>query len=151
MSEGRYTELFFLDEAVAFAAGHRPCAECRRKRYDAFKNAWWSHCKQERPPFAEKMDLELHPARIDRRKKVTYGAALSSLPDGSFVLVEGCAHLVWRDALLLWTPEGYARKYPRPEDFVVTDVSQIAWESANQSDATGDQAAMPKIRWMNWT
>ena len=120
MSEGRYTELFFLDEAVAFAAGHRPCAECRRERYDAFKDAWWSHCKQERPPLAEEMDLELHPARIDRRKKVTYEAALSSLPDGSFVLVEGCAHLVWRDALLLWTPEGYARKYPRPEDFVVT-------------------------------
>src|SRR3984885_2974236 len=40
MSEGRYTELFFLDEAVALAAGHRPCAECRRKRFNAFKAAW---------------------------------------------------------------------------------------------------------------
>jgi hypothetical protein len=119
MSEGRYTELFFLDEATSFAAGHRPCAECRRARYNAFRDAWWRLSRQERPPFADEMDLELHPARIDRGKKVTYEAALRSLPDGAFVRVEGCAHLVWRDALLLWTPEGYVRKC-RPEDFVVT-------------------------------
>jgi hypothetical protein len=119
MSEGRYTELFFLDEAAAFAAGHRPCAECRRERYNAFRDAWWRRSKQERPPFADEMDLELHPARIDRGKKVTYEAPLRSLPDGAFVSIEGRAHLVWRDALALWTPEGYARKY-RPLDRVVT-------------------------------
>jgi hypothetical protein len=45
MSEGRYTELFFLDEAVAFAAGHRPCAECRRERFNAFKDALRTHGK----------------------------------------------------------------------------------------------------------
>jgi hypothetical protein len=56
------------------------------------------------------MDLELHSARIDRqRKKVTYEAALSLLPDGVFVRIEGNAHLVRGDALLLWAPEGYAR------------------------------------------
>jgi hypothetical protein len=119
MSAGRYTELFFLDEATSFAAGHRPCAECRRERYNAFRDAWRRMSKRERPPFADEMDLELHPARIDRGKKVTYEAALRSLPNGVFVRVEGRAHLVWRDALLLWTPEGYAGKY-RPEDFVVT-------------------------------
>jgi hypothetical protein len=119
MSEGRYTELFFLDEATSFAAGHRPCAECRRERYNAFMDAWWCLSKQARPPFADEMDLELHLARIDRRKKVTHEAALRSLPDGAFVGVEGCAHLVWRNELLLWTPAGYARKY-RPEDFVGT-------------------------------
>jgi hypothetical protein len=113
MSEGRYTELFFLDEATSFAAGHRPCAECRRERYNVFRDAWWRVSKQERPPFADEMDLELHPGRIDRGKKVTYEAALGSLPDGVFVRVEGCAHLVWRDALLLWTPEGYATKNRR--------------------------------------
>ena len=119
MSQGRYTELFFLDEATSFAAGHRPCAECRRERYNAFRDAWWRLSKQARPPFADEMDLELHPARIDRGKKVTYEAALSSLPDGAFVHVEGCAHLVWRGALLLWTPDGYAKEY-LPEDSVVT-------------------------------
>ena len=120
MSEGRYTELFFLDEAVAFAAGHRPCAECRRERYNAFRDAWWRQSTQVRRPFADEMDLELHPARIDRGQKVTHEAALSSLPDGSFIRIEGCPHLVWRNALLLWTPEGYARKRSRPKDFVVT-------------------------------
>lgn len=119
MSQGRYTELFFLDEATSFAAGHRPCAECRRERYNAFRDAWRRQSKQARLPFADEMDLVLQPARIERGKKVTYEAALSSLPDGAFVSVEGCAHLVWRDALLLWTPEGYTRKY-RPEDLVVT-------------------------------
>jgi hypothetical protein len=119
MSEGRYTELFFLDEATSFAAGHRPCAECRRERYNAFRDAWRRLTKQEKPPFADEMDLELHPARIHRANKVTYEAALGSLPDGVFVRIEERAHLVWQGALLLWTPEGYARKR-RPKDPVVT-------------------------------
>ena len=119
MSEGRYTELFFLDEATSFAAGHRPCAECRRERYNAFRDAWRRLTKQEKPPFADEMDLELHPARIHRANKVTYEAALGSLPDGVFVRIEERAHLVWQGALLLWTPEGYARKC-RPKDPVVT-------------------------------
>jgi hypothetical protein len=64
------------------------------------------------------MDLKLHPARIDRGEKVTYEAELSSLPDGVFVQVEGCAHLLWRGALLLWTPEGYASKCRRDASVV---------------------------------
>src|SRR5882672_787550 len=88
MSPNRYTELFFLDEAVAFAAGHRPCAECRRERYNAFKDAWQLAHRLDETPFADEMDVELHPARIDMRKKVTYEAALRSLPDGCFVQVE---------------------------------------------------------------
>jgi hypothetical protein len=121
MSPNRYTELFFLDEAVAFAAGHRPCAECRRERYNAFKDAWWRRSKQSSPPFADQMDCELHAARIDRqRKKVTYESVLSLLPDGAFVQIDGSAHLVWCGALLLWTPEGYERGVLRPKDFIVT-------------------------------
>jgi hypothetical protein len=82
MSPNRYTELFFLDEAVAFAAGHRPCAECRRERYNAFREAWRRQNKQSNPPFADEIDLELHPVRIDKeRNKVTYQAALRRLPD----------------------------------------------------------------------
>jgi hypothetical protein len=65
------------------------------------------------------MDLELHPARIQKGNKVTYQAALGSLPDCVFVRIEGRAHLIWRGALLLWTPEGYAKKR-RPEDSMVT-------------------------------
>lgn len=94
MSPNRYTELFFLDEAVAFAAGHRPCAECRRERYNAFKGAWQLAHQLDKPPFADEMDVELHAARIEKRKKVTYEAALRSLPDGCFVQIEGDACLV---------------------------------------------------------
>jgi len=120
MSPNRYTELFFLDEAVAFAAGHRPCAECRRDRYNAFRDAWARAKQQDRPPFADDMDLELHPARIDKRKKVTYEAPLHSLPDGCFVQIVGGAYLLLGDALLLWTPEGYAKRDARPKDLIVT-------------------------------
>jgi len=120
MSENRYTELFFLDEAVAFAAGHRPCAECRRERYNAFKDAWRRLSKQDRTPFADEMDMELHRARVDkRRKKIADEAALSSLPDGAFVHIKAGAYLVSGDALLLWTPEGYSRRDRRPKDSIV--------------------------------
>src|SRR5579863_5757723 len=98
MSPGRYTELFFLDEAVALAAGHRPCAECRRRRFNEFKEAW---CRAEnrRPGeflYADEMDEQLHPARIGKhRRKVTYDAPLRSMPDGCFVRIAGASYLVW--------------------------------------------------------
>jgi hypothetical protein len=121
MSPKRYTELFFLDEAVAFAAGHRPCAECRRERYNAFREAWRCQNRQSSPPFADEIDLELHPVRIDKeRNKVTHQAALRLLPDGCFAQIERSAYLVLGDALLLWTPEGYARRDARPKDSIVT-------------------------------
>ncbi len=120
MSERRYTELFFLDEATAFAAGHRPCAECRRERFNAFKETWRRAKALERLPFADHMDLELHKARIDGRNKVAYQATMDSLPDGCFVQTGGRPHLVWGSALLSWTPEGYAGREARPEKSIVT-------------------------------
>jgi hypothetical protein len=119
MSPGRYTELFFLDEAVALAAGHRPCAECRRGRFNAFRDAWNSSRQLREGNFvlADQIDAELHRARIDPRKgKVTFESPLDALPDGCFVQWEGASHLVLSDALLLWSPEGYVRKRPRPSD-----------------------------------
>lgn len=89
MSPNRYTELFFLDEAVALAAGHRPCAECRRERYNTFKGAWKRAYGQDEFPFADDMDRKLHPERIAHGKKVTYEAALESLPYGCFVEIDG--------------------------------------------------------------
>jgi hypothetical protein len=120
MTPGRYTELFFLDEAVAFAAGHRPCAECRHDRFLAFQNAW-KRAGLLQPARADNIDLVLHRHRIDPRgSKVTYETTLQSLPNGSFIAIDGAAWLVWDDALLLWTPEGYAEKVPRPDGVIVT-------------------------------
>jgi hypothetical protein len=116
MTPGRYTELFFLDEAVAFAAGHRPCAECRRARFNAFRDAWSPGARLRAP----EMDAELHTARVDRwGRKVTYEAALDSLPNGCFMEMEGGAWLVWNAVLLQWTPEGYARRIRRPDQLMV--------------------------------
>lgn len=116
MSPHRYTELFFLDEAVALAAGHRPCAECRRPRFNAFRDAWGVTGIS-----ADAMDLELHPARIDKQKhKVTYSERLGSLPDGTLVGIDGGAFLVWRSALHRWSVGGYFERVAIPGDREVT-------------------------------
>lgn len=120
MSERRYTELFFLDEATAFAAGHRPCAECRRKRFNAFRDAWRRAMGLHTLPFADEMDRELHPGRINGRNKVTFETAMDSVPDGCFVVIGERPYLVRGDALLFWTPEGYGRRVARPKNAMVT-------------------------------
>ena len=120
MSPQRYTELFFLDEAVALSAGHRPCAECRRDRFNAFRSAC-RRAEGQDPPLAPEMDAELHCARIDRKgRKVTYEGLLDSLPNGCFVRMDGSSYLVWSEALLEWSPEGYRKKVPRPIGMTVT-------------------------------
>ena len=103
MSPGLYTELFFLDEATALAAGHRPCAECRRQDYLAFKSA---------AGFAESkvgpMDEVLHAQRLDQRGgKPTWRAKSADLPAGCLVAIDGQAWLTRSRRLHLWTPEGY--------------------------------------------
>lgn len=122
MTPGRYTELFFLDEATAFAAGHRPCAECRRERFNAFRAAWHSALSATAgpaPPTADAIDERLHAERLapDRSKR-TFTAALDELPDGVFVTAAGQgepAYLVWGNRLLPWTPGGYGERRRRPK------------------------------------
>jgi hypothetical protein len=123
MSPGRYTELFFLDEAVSLSAGHRPCAECRRSRFNDFKNAWKGANEPDRGKalLATEIDAELHRARIDHRGgKVTYEASLNALPDGCIVQIDGSSYLLWDEALLLWSPPGYLKKEHRPNGLTVT-------------------------------
>lgn len=111
---GRYTPLFFLDEAVACAAGHRPCGECRRAVYDDFRNAWARAFGQ--PEKASGMDIPLHAARFDRttRRPVRHTANLATLPFGSFILRNDQPHLVHDDALWPWHPQGYAPPVRKP-------------------------------------
>jgi len=123
MSPGLYTELFFLDEAVALAAGHRPCAECRRERFKALWTAGRSRLAwTEQALFSLlRSNRELHHARIgSRREKITYQAPLEALPDGSFVQIGDGSHLVWERALLRWSAEGYVRKEPQQSGLTVT-------------------------------
>jgi hypothetical protein len=117
MQPGRYTELFFLDEATALAAGHRPCAECRRGDYDRFRRCWaTAHgAPPGRLPAADELDAALHRDRLaGRAERRTYRAEVAALPDGVFLLREGEAWLLRRAALLRWTPGGYDRREARP-------------------------------------
>lgn len=122
MTPRRYTELFFLDEATALSAGHRPCAECRHARFLAFCNAWaTAHPTEGRSarPTADEIDRRLHIARLapDRSKRY-YVAALDDLPDGVFVIVAAWgeqAYLVRGDFLLAWSPGGYGERRRRPK------------------------------------
>ena len=98
----RWTELFFLDEATALAAGHRPCAECRREDYRRWQAAWPGE-----DAHADAMDLVLHADRLDGRAKRTYDARLGELPDGVMVERGGAAFLVAGGALHAWTAAGY--------------------------------------------
>lgn len=115
---GRYTPLFFHDEAVAAAAGHRPCAECRRAEYNDFRAAWTRAFGT--LPKATGIDATLHAARIDpaTRSPRRHVAALDTLPDGVFLLWQGHPHRVAGDCLNPFTPAGYTAPIPRPQGMV---------------------------------
>ena len=119
LQPGRFTELFFLDEATAFAAGHRPCALCRRADYNRFLDI--SSGAGARRPSAGEVDARLHAERFDMavRAQRHHGAAFAELPDGAFVLEAGEPWLVSGERLLRWTPAGYVSPRPRPEGAAV--------------------------------
>jgi hypothetical protein len=132
LQPGKFTELFFLDEATAFAAGHRPCALCRREDYVRFGELW----DGERG--ADAIDARLHQERLAGRAQRHHDAALAALPDGAFVLRGGAPWLVRGAELLRWTPAGYAERAARPSDGrarLITPPSLVAilrsgWEGA---------------------
>jgi hypothetical protein len=136
MQPGRYTELFFLDEATAFAAGHRPCRECRRGDHDRFASFWR---ELHGDVGADAIDVRLHAERVDAetRGRRLHTARLEELPDGAFVLDAGVPTLVAGDALRRWTPAGYVdrrRRRPGPA-ILVTPPSLVAliasgWDGA---------------------
>jgi hypothetical protein len=116
MTPGRWTELFFLDEATALAAGHRPCAECRNADYRAFQSAW-RRAFPDADVSADAMDLVLHQERRVRPWiKRTHHASADDLPDGAFVTLDGKAWLVRGGRLLEWTPAGYGSRRERPRN-----------------------------------
>jgi hypothetical protein len=112
LQPGRFTELFFLDEATAFAAGHRPCALCRREDYILFCELWRElHPGQ---AGADAIDAQLHAERVDAgRGQRRHDVPLHRLPDGAFVLDVGAPWLVLGDRLLRWSAAGYTKRRAR--------------------------------------
>jgi hypothetical protein len=129
MAPGRFTELFFLDEATALAAGHRPCAECRRDDYNQFSDLWVGlHPGQ---VGADAIDAQLHGERLrpGTRDRRFHETPYSRLPDGSLVLEAIGPHLVLARELLRWSPGGYHDGHRRPrrgQATVITPPSLIA-------------------------
>jgi hypothetical protein len=111
----RWTALFFYDEALALAAGHRPCALCRRADYKRYQQAVGVFN-------ADAIDAQLHIERLDHRCKRTHAMAWRDIPVGTYVAVEGLPHVVREDRLQLWAPLSGYDKYcgrPRAGDAVV--------------------------------
>jgi hypothetical protein len=144
MTPGRYTELFFLDEATALAAGHRPCAECQRDRFNQFRESWAKanpELSAEGRPAATALDAALHQERmatgIDQRR---FCDSVGNAPDGAFVADdEHNAYLVFRKQLLRWTPAGYVRA---PKDGVSLPTTILTPASVLRTLGTGYFAAI---------
>ena len=109
-----YTELFFLDEPTALAAGHRPCFECRRRDAEAFAQMWRTAGGFGARPSADQMDEVLHHERLNGRAKRLHRGAIDALPDGAFVALDGEPFAIRGDVLLHWTPQGYDTRTKRP-------------------------------------
>lgn len=137
MPPGRYTGLFFLDEATAFAAGHRPCAECRHEDYMRFTSRWQGIHPQLRG--ADAIDAQLHAERLEPggKRQRHHLAPLEGLPDGSFVLRRDAPFMVKGSRLWRWTPGGYVEPLARGRGTVtvITPPSLVAvlnagWETS---------------------
>jgi hypothetical protein len=129
MMPGRYTELFFLDEATALAAGHRPCALCRRADYDRLSAFWQELHPGQRG--ADAIDAQLHRERVRPRGgvRVLHAMGFGELPDGTYVAHGGEPALVLGSELLAWSPAGYRTRSARPrrgEATVITPPSLVA-------------------------
>jgi len=131
LQPGKFTELFFLDEATAFAAGHRPCALCRNEDYRTFVTMWHElHPGDEAG--ADPLDARLHEERVTSgvsggHAQRRFEAPFETLPDGTFVVLAEAAFLVCGNRLLRWTAAGYdeARARPDGQATVLTPASLV--------------------------
>lgn len=152
MSPGMYTELFFLDEVTALAAGHRPCAECRRQRFNEFKQAW----QVAHPQLADgklkvaEIDAVLHEQRLSPDgSRPLWQASLAELPIGTMIERDGGYYAVHASGLLPWHVDGYGQPLAGATEgqvMVVTPRATVAvlaagYEPAFHESANSDQRA----------
>jgi hypothetical protein len=139
MTPNLYTELFFLDEATAFSAGHRPCAECRRADFNRFKAAWVQgnplYMYNMKTPIGE-IDEILQRERIDLKGgKSTYREKLGDLPVGSFIQYKDKPYIIrYPNRVIKWTPFGYTDTIKRP---LATEVDVLTPKSIVNSFRSG--------------
>ena len=124
-----WTELFFLDEAIALAAGHRPCFYCRREDAEAFRTAWATG-RGGSVPLAHEMDAQLHAERLERGHKRVHGipGPVGELPDGAVITAAGAAFTLARGHAFRWTEEGYraAQQFPRADGLLTPPSTLLA-------------------------
>ncbi|UWQ22854.1 hypothetical protein [Jannaschia sp. W003] len=140
---GRYTELFFLDEAVALAAGHRPCGTCRRAAFARWRALWDEVHGVAAVPA---MDAVLHEARAEpggRRMRRGRTDDVGALPDGAFAVWDGAPHLVHGGALRRFAAGGYGAPRPLPHGpaEVLTPAPTLALLRAGYAPALHPSAA----------
>ncbi len=151
MPPGRWTALFFLDEATALSAGHRPCGYCRRADHQWFAESWRAGRGLPVRPRAAQMDVELHAERVDARtrRKVTRTAVLGDLPDGTMICHADTLGLWCDGSLLPWSLEGYRAPVPvsaRSVGTLLTPPSIVAALRAGYRPMVHPSAAVTSLR-----
>jgi len=148
MPAGRWTALFFLDEATALAAGHRPCGYCRRPAYESFAEAWRRAQGLAQRPRAGEMDARLHAERVDprTRRQRRHPALAGELPDGAMIRRDGACGLLAGGRFLSWSLAGYLAPVALPPDEPVellTPPSSVAAIAAGYRPLLHPTAAGP--------
>ena len=129
MKRRSWTELFFLDEAIALAAGHRPCFFCRRQSAEAFRAAWATG-RGGSVPLVHEMDAQLHTERLacGRKRVHAIPGPVGKLPDGAVISAAGAAFTIARGHAFRWTEEGYraAQQFPRADGLLTPPSTLLA-------------------------
>ena len=143
-----WTELFFLDEAVALAAGHRPCFFCRRAAAEAFRTAW-GKAKGGKVPLAPEMDAVLHKERLGRSRKRVHAipGPVAELPEGTVIAAGGEAYTIVQGRSFRWSERGYQleRQIPRADGLLTPPSTLLAIRAGYRPALHPDLEASPCV------
>ena len=148
MGSRSWTEFFFLNEAVALAAGHRPCFFCRRAAAEAFRTAW-GKAKGGKVPLAPEMDAVLHKERLGRSRKRVHAipGPVAELPDGTVIAAGGEAYTIVQGRSFRWSERGYQleRQIPRADGLLTPPSTLLAIRAGHRPALHPDLEASPCV------